>query len=189
MNMAVYSKLDLPTHHEDEVAWTHEEIESGARSGRPDFVRRTCLEYAGPEYDLSTVLKLADLVLDQVCETMEVEKIKYSWGLAAMSEANRKRLGATDHNNAHELLPAGYGLVARVENVIDARPITHFSYWDDRIHAWNPAGIGLMINDNRIITNSDLRADQFVLRPNPDQEGHDTAVLVDIEPRLNTSTV
>lgn len=180
--LVVHSGLELPTYTEDEVAWTKGEIIDAAQSDQPDFVRRTCLEYDGPVKDLSTVLTMADMVLAQICTYMGVEKAQYSWGLAPVSEATRDRLGE-NNPSTHPLLPAGYGLVARVENVIGARALT--PYWEDRIAEWSPSGIGLICDDGQFVTNKDLRSDQFVMHS--EGQGNEmvgSAVIVDIEPRL-----
>jgi hypothetical protein len=183
MHLARCSGLELPTYDEADVAWTSSEIKATARSGESTFLRRAYLEYNGPPTDLKTVLALSDLVLDHVCERMGVERVDYTWGFAAVSDTTRKRLGQNYHND-HVLLPACLGLVARVENVTDARPIKPNSYWDDRIQSWNPSTMGITTENGHSVTNCDLRSEQFVLRPQ-DQGVHlDTAVIVDVEPRL-----
>ena len=127
----MHPELNLRTYLEEDVAWTTSEIETVSKSGQPEFVRRACLSYNGPEKDLNSVLALADLVLGNVCEKMGAGKIGYTWGLAPISQSNRERLGVIYHND-HELLPAGYGLVACVENVEDALRITPGSGWYER---------------------------------------------------------
>jgi len=187
MNLARFSKLDLPIYLEDHVAWTTSEIKAAAQSGRPDFVRRACLEFGGHTEDLNTALRLADLVLDTVCDYMHVEQIGHSWGLAPLSPATRALIGANYHR-AHPLLPEGYALVARVENVLGAQAVTPYSYWDERIKNWNPAGVSVTWDNGVRYSNYDLRTEQFVIRRDADAEDWDvgSAVIVDIEPRLES---
>jgi hypothetical protein len=183
MNLASHSKLDLPIFSETEVAWTSSDIRATAASGQPEFVRRTCLEHEGPAEDLTTVLAIADLVLDRVCDYIHAGKVGYTWGLAPVSKQNLARLGE-DYHNDHDLLPAGYGLVACVENIAGAQAIPSLSPWDRQLRSSNPSGIRIRINDKLSVSSRDLGPEQFVLRPCQEEPDLDSAVLVDIEPRL-----
>lgn len=196
MNLLRFSRLDLPVYAEDEVAWTTSDIQNAARLGLDSFVRRACLRYEGPGRDLKSILALGDCVLTNVCERMHIDKISYSYGLAPLSEGNRARLRARADPTTYDsslssykdenisLIPAGYGLVAAVDVVANAEPLSHAQRERAVVH-WNPCTIGIKV-DGYWVTNDDLcRADQFVSDPIRVARGHSGIVLVDPEHRLS----
>jgi len=184
MNLMQHAGLELPIYTESEVAWTEQDIKTIARFGGPNFVRRTRIDYRGPDRSLHSVLALADRVLDTVREKMGVEVVEHSWGLAPVSQRTRD-LSGDNYRNDYDGLPEGYGLVARVENVIGARALTDF--WKDSIKKGRPWKIGVTTNDGHSVTNYDLSEEQFVLRrERRDDPVGGRAVLVDIEPTLHS---
>jgi hypothetical protein len=183
MNLMRYQGLNYPEYDPDEVNWTTKQIKTAARSGRPDFVRRACLTYNGGETNLHSVLTLADLVMETVCDNMGALTIGHSWGLAPLNKKTRNKMGPHYHDNDHGLLPPDYALVAKVNNVPGAQPVS--PDWEDRIKVAQPTGIYTATDDGRFATNYDIRHGQFVQQPGLEQFGLEgNVVLVDIEPRL-----
>lgn len=183
MNLLRHSKLVLPEYPTNDIAWTTSDIREAAKSGVPEFKRRTCLEYKGAEKDLTAVLAMADQVLTVVSGHIGTDVVEHSWGLAQIDESTRRYLGE-NHHNSHELLPPGYALVATVQNVIGARALN--PYWNDRIESWNPSQMRIPLDNGSTVRNYDLRPEQFALHPVQDELDiyYGKAVLVDIEPRL-----
>ena len=199
MNLLRNPRFDLPVYSEDEVAWMPGDIRDAAQSGEESFVRRACLRYEGPDTNLQTVLALGDRVLSTVCETMFIDQVSHSWGLAPLSEINRHRLRVNVDPNTYDssltsydesrssLIPAGYGLVAFVNVVTDARALNYDQ--QERVIDWNPSGIGVRIDGYRV-SNEDLgREAQFISDPAKLELGGSGIVLVDVEPRLRLTPV
>lgn len=199
MHLLKYAKLDLPEYPEDCVAWTPAEIHRAVRSGKDAMIRRTCLRYEGSERDLCKVLALADAVLVRVCEVMGIRKVRHTWGLAPLSTSTRKRLhecggtamydcGITSHNaSGTSLVPSGYGLVAAVDVVADARRLSYDQH--EWLRGQGPTGIGVEAG-GYWVTNDDLgRPGQYVSNRAEQAGAEGDIVLVDAEPRLHLRSI
>jgi len=188
MYLLKHSGHELPVYSEDDVAWTVDDIRTAAQSGEDYFVRRTSLEYDGYEDNLKSVLDLADLVLSNACELLEVKKVDHKWGFAPISETTRNRLEHHDaFSSRHMLLPSGLALVACVSVVTDATPLSMMQRveLDDRLDDYH--GLTHRIHPSKYIKGifaKDVRPRQFVIDPAKTEEYCRGITLVDIEPRL-----
>jgi hypothetical protein len=116
-----YYNFELPIHPpETPVAWTKWGIRDAVYSGQPTFIRRTALEYDGPG-NLKAALRLADTIIKQATEAIDVRPVNYNWGLYE----GKPQLTPADRDydsSSHSLVPRGYSLVAEVDTIF---PIIH----------------------------------------------------------------
>lgn len=119
--MLLYNPEQMPPilPKETPVAWTYPDVIAAAASGIPEFVRRARLKLEtnhNPRH-LNDALRLADLAIEHTAEGLGVKTIDYDWYLFPAPCENTDDLFDVDN---HPLIPDGFSLVARVENIYPA---------------------------------------------------------------------
>lgn len=98
------------------VAWTTGAIESASKRKQDHFLRRIRLQV--PEAtSLKGGLKTADEEIDRFTDITQIEAVAHTWGLTKRPRTQQSRREDFQWRFENPLIPKGYSLVARVENI------------------------------------------------------------------------
>jgi len=118
----IHEGTGLPVYEEDDVAWLKADMAQAPLNGKP-LLRRTEVDTLrlNPEVtrgiSLIAFIAMVEGALDNAAKAIGAEVAPHKWGLASVSPHS-------PFYREHELVPNGYRLIASVENLSGADPLS-----------------------------------------------------------------